>query len=117
MSVVGAAIVVASLLVASALYLAFYLRWEQRETNGSRYFMRTAPAEHRTLLRSLLVEPDADKAEKVRNLVLPSKSLEYARDRARGLVDRARSSLAELPESDARFALDTMAEFVVSRPM
>ena len=43
MSVVGAAIVVASVLVASALYLVFYLRWEQGETNGSRYFMRPAP--------------------------------------------------------------------------
>jgi octaprenyl-diphosphate synthase len=81
------------------------------------HFMRTAPAEHRSLLRSLLIEPDADKAEKVRNLVLPSKSLNYARDQARGLVDRARSCLTELPESDARAALDTMAEFVVSRPM
>jgi hypothetical protein len=32
-------------------------------------------------------------------------------------VDKARSALLELPETDARRALDAMAEFVVSRPM
>jgi octaprenyl-diphosphate synthase len=81
------------------------------------HFLRTAPAEHGALLRALLTEPGADKAEKIRNLILPSGSLAYARDRARALVDRARGCLADLPESDARVALDTMAEFVVTRPL
>jgi octaprenyl-diphosphate synthase len=81
------------------------------------HFLRTAPSEHRALLRSLLESKDADKTERVRNLVLPSKSIAYARDRARQLIDRARSSIAELPESDARRVLDTMAEFVVAREM
>ena len=81
------------------------------------HFLGTAPAEHRTLLRSLLRSKDADKAERIRNLILPSSSIQYAQDRARGLVDRARSSLALLPDSEARRVLDTMAEFVVSRPM
>jgi octaprenyl-diphosphate synthase len=81
------------------------------------HFLRTAPREHRTLLRTLLESRDADKAEKIRNLILPSKSIQYARDAARGHVDRARSAIAELPESDARGVLDTMAEFVISRPM
>lgn len=81
------------------------------------HFLRTAPQEHRTLLRALLSDPDPDKAEKIRNLILPSPSLQYARDRARQLVDRARSALLELPDRDARQALDTMAEFVVTRPM
>jgi octaprenyl-diphosphate synthase len=81
------------------------------------HFMRTAPSEHRTLLRSLLEEPDPDKAEKIRNLVIPSRSLQYARDRARALVDKARGCLTDLPESQARMTLDTMAEFVVNRPM
>ncbi|HEX8911336.1 MAG TPA: polyprenyl synthetase family protein [Humisphaera sp.] len=79
------------------------------------HFMRTAPAEHKALLRTLLVEPHPDKAEKIRNLVIPSKSLAYARDRARALVDRARGCLAQLPDSEARRTLDTMAEFVVAR--
>ena len=81
------------------------------------HFLRTAPREHRTLLRTLLESRDGDKAEKIRNLILPSKSIQYARDAARGHVDRARSAIAELPESDARGVLDTMAEFVISRPM
>ena len=57
------------------------------------HFLRTAPAEHRTLLRSLLTGKDADKAERVRNLVLPSQSIAYATDRARQLIDRARLPL------------------------
>jgi octaprenyl-diphosphate synthase len=81
------------------------------------HFLRSAPAEHRALLRSLLVSREADKIDRIRNLILPSNSIKYATDRARQLVDRARSCLAELPPSDARRSLDTMAEFVISRPM
>ncbi|QOV88635.1 polyprenyl synthetase family protein [Humisphaera borealis] len=82
------------------------------------HFMRTAPAEHQALLRSLLSEGGAaDRAEKIRNLVIPSGSLQYARDRARALVDRARGCLSGLPDSEAKRVMDTMAEFVVTRPM
>ena len=79
------------------------------------HFMETAPAEHRTLLRSLLERNDADKAERIRNLILPSRSIEFARDRARQFIDRARTALATLPDSDARRVMDLMAEFVISR--
>ena len=58
-----------------------------------------------------------DQVEKIRNLILPSESIEYARNRARALVDDARSALADLPDSDARRVLDMMAEFVIVRPM
>ena len=61
--------------------------------------------------------PDADKVEKIRNLIVPSSSIDYARDRARRLVDRARDAIATLPQSDARHVLETMADFVISRPM
>jgi octaprenyl-diphosphate synthase len=81
------------------------------------HFLRTAPAEHRALLHSLLTGNDADKAERVRNLILPSKSITYASDRARQLVDRARGAIADLPDTDARRVLDAMAEFVVARAM
>jgi octaprenyl-diphosphate synthase len=81
------------------------------------HFMRHAPAEHQALLRSLLESREPDKVEKIRNLIVPSRSIAYAQQRARELVDRARSALLSLPDSDARRALDTMAEFVVSRPM
>jgi octaprenyl-diphosphate synthase len=81
------------------------------------HFMRTAPREHRSLLQSLLEGREPDKVEKIRNLILPSKSIAYSRDKARHLIDRARTSIESIPESDAKRALDTMAEFVVSRPM
>jgi octaprenyl-diphosphate synthase len=81
------------------------------------HFLGHAPAEHRALLRSLLAGRDPDKAERVRNLILPSPSIPYAADRARNLVDRARSVITELPDSEARRVLDAMAEFVVTRAM
>src|SRR5204862_1267095 len=80
------------------------------------HFMRTAPPEHQALLRSLLESRDGDKVEKIRNLILPSRSIAYARDRARHLINRAQQALATLPDSEARDALKTMAEFVVARP-
>jgi octaprenyl-diphosphate synthase len=81
------------------------------------HFLANAPHEHRALLRSLLSSRDADKVEKIRQLILPSDAIEYARDRARALVDRARSALVDLPESEAKRVLTNMAEFVISRPM
>ncbi|HSI35592.1 MAG: polyprenyl synthetase family protein [Phycisphaerae bacterium] len=81
------------------------------------HFLKTAPREHRQLLLSLLESREPDKGEKIRNLISPSGSIQYARDAARAQVDRARSAIAELPASEARTALDTMAEFVITRPM
>lgn len=81
------------------------------------HFLRTAPGEHRALLRSLLASHEPDKAEKIRNLILPSDSIEYARDTARQLVRRAQEGLNVLPDSDARRAMSLMADFVVDRPM
>jgi geranylgeranyl pyrophosphate synthase len=81
------------------------------------HFLKTAPAEHRALMRSLLTDPSADRAERLRNLILPSDSLDYARSTAQHLAKRARAQLDALPDSDAKRALDVMAEFVVSRAM
>jgi octaprenyl-diphosphate synthase len=81
------------------------------------HFLRHAPIEHRTLLRSLIASRDADKVEQVRNLILPSESIEYAKEYAHKLVQQARESLANLPESDAKQVLELMAEFVVTRAM
>lgn len=81
------------------------------------HFLRHAPGEQRARLRSLLTGNDPDQAERVRELVLPSPSMEYARDAARQYAGRAREALGALPDTDARRVLETMAEFVVSRPM
>ena len=79
------------------------------------HFMRSAPKEHRQLLRSLLECRDADKVERIRNLILPSDSIPYARDTALRYVRQAQEALQDLPENDARQVLWAMAEFVVAR--
>lgn len=81
------------------------------------HFLRTAPREHCDLLRALLQSPDADKAEKIRNLILPSDSLTYARNRAEELVTEARQALSVLPHSAAREGLDLAARFVTDRSL
>jgi octaprenyl-diphosphate synthase len=81
------------------------------------HFLRTAPREHQLLLRSLLEGSDSDKVERIVNLILPSKSVAYARKRAQDLADQARDCLNGLPDSPARRVLAQMAHFVVSRPI
>src|SRR5580698_10052371 len=51
------------------------------------HFLRTAPQEHRILLRSLLKSHDADKVERIRNLIIPSPSVQYASAKAKMLID------------------------------
>ena len=79
------------------------------------HFLRTAPREHGLLLRTLMESREPDKGDKIRNLILPSRSIGYARDVARGQIDRARTALAGLPDTEARQVLDTMAGFVIAR--
>jgi octaprenyl-diphosphate synthase len=79
------------------------------------HFLKTAPKEHGELLRSLLRSDDPDRGDKIRNLVLPSGSLDFARKTARGLIEKAQECLKLLPESVARRALHEAAEFVVAR--
>jgi octaprenyl-diphosphate synthase len=81
------------------------------------HFLRTAPQEHRTLLRSLLKSHEADKVERIRNLILPSPSVDYAKEQARKLIDKAQSSLAVVADSQPKQIMHAMAEFVVDRPM
>lgn len=79
------------------------------------HFLQTAPAEHRDLCRSLLLSGEHNALERIRNLLAPSDSITYARGRAQRLVDRAKQSLADLPESDAKQTLLQMADFVLAR--
>jgi octaprenyl-diphosphate synthase len=81
------------------------------------HFLRTAPREHQMLLRSLLEGRDTDKVERIVNLILPSKSVSYARNRAQELADQAAAALGGLPASQAKSVLELMAQFVVSRPV
>ncbi|HEX4123964.1 MAG TPA: hypothetical protein VHY37_04495, partial [Tepidisphaeraceae bacterium] len=68
-------------------------------------------------LRSLLKGNDEDKVERIRNLIIPSPSVQYAAKKSRMLIDRARAAISDLPESQEKQILDTLAEFVISRPM
>jgi octaprenyl-diphosphate synthase len=81
------------------------------------HFLRHAPQEHRALLRALLSGRDADKAEKIRNLIVPSDSIAYAQQRAKELIEQAQAQLQCLPDSEPKRVLETMAHFVVARPM
>lgn len=81
------------------------------------HFMHHAPRQHRELLQSLLESRDADKVERIRNLILPSPSIAYAQGCAAERCEEAVRMLAALPESDARLALEMAARLVVDRPM
>ena len=79
------------------------------------HFLRTAPSHHQELLRSLLRSRDPDKVEKIRNLVLPSGSLEYAEAEARRITAEAAVCLEALEDGEARAALLRVCDFVVAR--
>ncbi len=81
------------------------------------HFMRTAPRQHRDLLLSLLKGDSHDRTEKVRNLILPTDAIAFARQCAREYIDEARHSLESLPDNEPRRVLDLLADFVVNRPM
>lgn len=79
------------------------------------HFLKTAPQDHRTLLRQLLKGNDEDRSEKVRHLIAPSGSIDFARDRAKRYITQAIESLEEVPDNDAKLALIEAANFVVAR--
>ena len=81
------------------------------------HFLQNAPLEHRTLLRSLLTSRDVDKVDQIRNLILPSKSIQYASDYAMRLVRQAQAALDGLSDSESSQMLHMMAEFVINRPL
>ena len=75
---------------------------KQKMTLPVIHFLATAPAEHQALLRSLISSRDADKIERIRNLIMPSRSIDYARDRARQLITKARAAISELERGVGR---------------
>ncbi len=81
------------------------------------HFLANAPQEHRILLQSLLRSHDADKVERIRNLILPSRSVGYATSKAKALIAQAHEAIAALPDSPAKQILGTLADFVINRPM
>src|SRR5207237_8143655 len=68
---------------------------KQKMTLPVIHFLQHAPPEHRALLRSLLASKEADKLERIRNLILPSHSIDHPRDRARQLIAQGRAAPVE----------------------
>ena len=81
------------------------------------HFLRTAPREHRMLLRSLMEGNDSDKVQRIVNLILPSESVGYARRREGEMIERACGAISGLGDSQAKRMLEMMAQFVVNRPV
>ena len=79
------------------------------------HFLQTAPAEHRQLCRELLICGEHHAGERIRHLIAPSESIAYARGRAQRLIDRAKQSIVDLPDSDTKRLLLQMADFVLDR--
>jgi octaprenyl-diphosphate synthase len=70
----------------------------------------------RAVIRDVYTSPDVDeRARALREAVDMAPGLEFAQDRARGLVDDARGILGRLPDSPARTALAGACEFVLDR--
>jgi octaprenyl-diphosphate synthase len=78
------------------------------------HFLRTAPQDHRVLLKQLLKVGDS---EQVRHLIAPSGSIDFARGEAKRYVSEAIDCLDSLPDTDAKRALIEAASFVVARSL
>jgi octaprenyl-diphosphate synthase len=79
------------------------------------HYLRTAPAEKRQKMRAILEDQSNDRIDRVRQLLLASESINYARHCAGDHVARARAALVDLPDSKSKRLLDAMAEFVADR--
>lgn len=79
------------------------------------HFLQNAPREHRELLRTLLRSNEPDRAERVRQLVLPGDSLQFAQREAHRLTSEAAGCLIDLPDSPAKSILQAACGFVVAR--
>ncbi|NNM88536.1 MAG: polyprenyl synthetase family protein [Phycisphaerae bacterium] len=78
-------------------------------------FLNHAALEHRELLVSLLESAQADRAEHVRQLLIPSPSIAYARQQAQSLVDQAIAAIQVLPAGEIRDILTAMARYTTGR--
>ena len=79
------------------------------------HFLANAAPSHRELLIGLLESNELDRVERVRQLLIPSFSMVYARQKAQNLIDQAMEALEILPASPVRHTLTEMARFVTSR--
>ena len=65
--------------------------------------------------RKLMRTPDTARRERIVDWLESTGSLEYTKAKAESLVRQARTALAELPKSEARNNLDTLAQWSIRR--
>ncbi len=81
------------------------------------HFLATAAPSHRQLLISLLESETSDRIDNVRQLLIPSASMRYARNQAQQRIDQAIAAISILAESKIRQTLINMAHFVTAREL
>jgi octaprenyl-diphosphate synthase len=79
------------------------------------HLMRNGASGDREEAVHILSNGYADRASRIRELVLRNDSMTYAIETARRYVRAAKNNLADVPESEARRALVSLADFVISR--
>lgn len=79
------------------------------------HWLRHADVHERRRVTHLLSNGHPNKQGEIRKLLRKSDSVNYAQNVAAGYVHQARDAVADLPASDARDALATMADFVLLR--
>ncbi len=79
------------------------------------HYLRESTADQRRRLLSILRGDDRQRRREIAALLQNSDSIAYAQAAAAEHIELARATLAELPPSEARDSLSTMADFVVAR--
>ena len=77
--------------------------------------MANSSAADRELLRQAILEGGIDQLDKITEIVNSTGALQYTQQRAQEAADAAIEALANIPESDYKQALITIAELSVQR--
>jgi octaprenyl-diphosphate synthase len=88
---------------------------QQKLTLPLIHCLEQLPSERADELRATLAQPDAHTQARVLTALRHTDSLTYARQRAEELASEARHSLADLPDTDARQALELLTEWAIRR--
>ena len=79
------------------------------------YAMQKASADDKELLRNAIVEGGLDQFDRITTIIETTGALEYTAKRAREAADTAIDALSNIPDSDYKQALISVAEFAVQR--
>lgn len=77
--------------------------------------LKNGTPEQVKILRSAIKEGDRDQIDQVLEIIHSTNALEYTEQIAKQEADNAKSAIQNLPESEYKIALNSLAEFSVSR--